>query len=179
MSRTMIRSLATVLILAFGLLLVMYVPSISTVLVDGDIQLALAAAEQKKEAPREAWLMQCVQEDRSNPRPCTEADKARFGEDGTKDPYAREAPVVPVPDPAKTAAPADDADDLMKQMMGDTPKSADDKAKGADDKAKDDSDELLREMMGDTPKGAASAAPSAKPSDPNEDLMKEMMGEKK
>jgi C4-dicarboxylate transporter, DctM subunit len=161
-------------ILAFGLFLVMYIPGISTVLVDGDIKKALAAAEQKKEAPREAWLMQCVQEDRSNPRPCSAADKARFGDDGTKDPYGKPAPVVPVPDPAKTAAPAgDDADDLMKQMMGDTPK-------GAADKAKDDSDDLMKEMMGDTPKGAASAVPSAKPStDPNDDLMKEMMGEKK
>jgi len=151
----------------------MYVPSISTVLVDGDIQKALAAADQKKEAPREAWLMQCVQEDRSNPRPCTAADKLRFGEDGTKNPYEKAAPVVPVPDPAKTAAPSDDPDDLMKQMMGDTPK-------GAANKGKDDSDDLMKEMMGDTPKGAASAAPSAKPpADANDDLMKEMMGEKK
>ncbi len=159
----------------------MYVPSISTVLVDGDIQLALAAAEKKKEAPREAWLMQCVQEDRSNPRPCTPADKARFGEDGTKDPYAKAAPVAPIPEPAKTAAPDSEADALLKEMMGDTPKGAADK--GKDDKAKDDSDELFKEMMGDTPKGAAtgapSAAPSAAPSDPNDDLLKEMMGEKK
>ena len=82
-------------------------------------------------------------------------------------------PVVPVPDQAKTAAPSDDADDLMKQMMGDTPK-------GAANKPKDDADELMKEMMGDTPKGAASAVPSARPSaDPNDDLMKEMMGEKK
>lgn len=160
-------------ILAFGLFLVMYIPGISTVLVDGDIKKALAAAEQKKEAPREAWLMQCVQEDRSNPRPCNDADKLRFGDDGTKNPYEKAAPTVPVPGPAKTAAPSDDPDDLMKQMMGDTPK-------GAADKAKDDSDDLMKEMMGDTPKGAASAAPSAKPStDPDDDLMKEMMGEKK
>ncbi len=161
-------------ILGFGLFLVMYIPSISTVLVDGDIKAAYAAAEQKKEAPREAWLMQCVQEDRSNPRPCSPADKERFGADGTKDPYVREAPIVPNPDQAPTAAPrdGDDADDLMKQMMGDTPKGAAEKPAG-------DADDRMKQRMGEAPAGSASAAPSAKPADVNDDLMKEMMGEKK
>ena len=49
-------------------------PRSSTVLVDADIAKAYAPAEKNKEAPREAWLLQCVQEDRSNPIPCTDAD---------------------------------------------------------------------------------------------------------
>src|SRR5262249_6104890 len=158
-----------------GLFLVMYVPSLSTVLVDADIRKAYAEADRKKESPREAWLMQCVQEDRSNPIPCTEEDKKRFGKDGTTNPYAEATP-----QPTATAAPTDTAkpgadDDLLKQMMGEEPKKDDKK----DDKPKSD-DDLLKEMMGDSSaKPAASGAPSAKPSDPNEDLLKEMMGEPK
>jgi len=107
-------------ILTLGLLLVMYVPKVATVLVDGDIQKAYVLAEQRKEAPRDAWLMQCVQEDRSNPIPCTAEDKLKFGPDGTKNPYAepeREAPKPAEPD--SSAAPSgSDTDDLFKQMMG-------------------------------------------------------------
>src|SRR5262249_50874354 len=109
-------------ILALGLFLVMYVPSLSTVLVDADIRHAYEVAEQRKEAPREAWLMQCVQEDRSRPIPCTAADQARFGKDGRTDPYAV---AVPTAAPTATAAPGSD-EDLMRQMMG-----------GGDDKKKE------------------------------------------
>ena len=156
-------------ILAVGLFLVMYVPALSTVLVDGDIRKAYVEAEKRQETPREAWLMQCVQEDRSNPIPCNEADKARFGKDGTTNPYLKAAP-VPTAAPTPSAAPGGD-DDLMKQMMGETPKKA-------DEKPKNDDDDLMKQMMGD-PGAKPTAAPSAKPSDPNEDLMKEMMGEPK
>jgi C4-dicarboxylate transporter, DctM subunit len=160
-------------ILAVGLFLVMYVPKLSTVLVDADIQKAYALAEKRKEVPRDAWLMQCVQEDRSNPIPCTAEDKVKFGNDGTTNPYleSRPAPTVAAPDSSGKA----DADDLMRQMMGDSP------PKNEGDKAKQEADDLMREMMGGAPsaKPAASAAPSAKPLDPNEELMKEMMGEKK
>jgi C4-dicarboxylate transporter, DctM subunit len=161
-------------ILAVGLFLVMYVPKLSTVLVDADIRKAYALAESRKEVPRDAWLMQCVQEDRSNPIPCTEADKITFGKDGTTNPYLETKPA-----PTTTAAPEGsgkaDADDLMKQMMGE------DKPKNEGDKAKQEADDLMRQMMGESPsaKPPASAAPSAKPLDPNEELMKEMMGEKK
>lgn len=82
-------------ILAFGLLLVMYVPKIATVLIDADIREAYVEAEKNKEAPRGAWLLQCVQEDRSNPVPCTAEDRARFGDDGTKNPYAPPEPEAP------------------------------------------------------------------------------------
>jgi tripartite ATP-independent transporter DctM subunit len=62
-------------ILVLGLLVVMYVPKVSTVLIDADIRKQYARAEANQEAPRDAWLMQCVQEDRSNPVPCTPADR--------------------------------------------------------------------------------------------------------
>jgi hypothetical protein len=173
-------------LLALGLFLVMYVPPIATVLVDADIERAYAAAAARKEVPREAWLLQCVQEDRSNPTPCTDADRKTFGSDGTKNPYVEAAPEKPA-EPSPSAAPSSsaDADDLLKQMMGDAPK-------GDHDKPADSDADLLKQMMGDAPAGSASAAPSAEPSgqpsaapsakpaaDPNEELLKEMMGDKK
>lgn len=113
-------------ILAIGLLLVMYVPPIATVLVDADIKQAYADAAEKQEAPREAWLLQCVQEDRSNPLPCTPEDKAKWGDDGTKRPYAPPEPAAPPPEATPDAGTGDDAggtapgdmDDLFKAMMG-------------------------------------------------------------
>ena len=163
-------------ILAVGLFLVMYVPPLSTVLVDHDIQVAYEKAKERKEAPRDAWLMQCVQEDRSNPVPCTDEDKAKFGKNGTKNPYLPPAPAVAAP----SATPGSDADDLFKQMMGDTPsKKASPKSDA--DKAKQQDDDLMREMMGGSAAPGKPAAPSAKPSDANDDLMREMMesGKKK
>jgi C4-dicarboxylate transporter DctM subunit len=147
-------------ILALGLFLVMYVPSLSTVLVDSDIRKAYVLAEQRQEVPRDAWLMQCVQEDRSNPIPCNEEDKKRFGKDGTTNPYL--AVTAPVAVPSAAGAPSAGADDdLMKQMMGG------DKANKDGDKAKDADDELMKQMMGEDKK---------KPVDPNEELMRQMMG---
>jgi hypothetical protein len=160
-------------ILGIGLLLVMYVPSLSTVLVDSDIRRAYALAEKRQEAPRDAWMMQCVQEDRSNPRPCSKEDKDRFGEDGTVNPYlAAPAPSAAGAGSAHPSA-GSEADDLMKEMMGDQ------KPKDDADKAKREADDLMREMMGGSPSATPSAGPSAKPVDPNEELMREMMGDKK
>jgi C4-dicarboxylate transporter DctM subunit len=117
-------------ILFAGLLIVMYIPKVSTLAVDGDIVKAYALAEKNKEAPRDAWLLQCVQEDRSNPIPCTKADKERFGADGTINPYAAgggskdvlvqkdEPGMAGSGEPAGTAAPGgekdDDLDDLFR-----------------------------------------------------------------
>jgi hypothetical protein len=140
-------------ILVFGLALLMYVPKIATVLIDGDIRRAYAEAERTKSAPREAWLLQCVQEDRSNPVPCTDADKARFGPDGTKDPYAPPEPPPPAGDTPPAAADTDagapgEMDDLFREMMGE-----DAGAQPSKEPTKDPNDALLEEMMksGSTP----------------------------
>jgi C4-dicarboxylate transporter, DctM subunit len=158
-------------ILAVGLFLVMYVPSLSTVLVDGDIRRAYEAAEKRKEVPRDAWLMQCVQEDRSNPIPCNAADKERFGKDGTTNPYL--AVTAPTAAPTSTVVPGSD-EDLMRQMMG----GGDDKKKDA---PKNDDEDLMRQMMGGGDKPAGTGSASAKPPSADDDLMKQMMeaGEKK
>ncbi|HSN97840.1 MAG TPA: TRAP transporter large permease [Candidatus Nanopelagicales bacterium] len=140
-------------ILALGLLLVMYVPKIATVLIDVDIERAYAEAEQNKEAPRAAWLLQCVQEDRSNPIPCTAGDKERFGADGTTNPYA-------APEPPPEVAPAGSAA----------------AAAGAETGANSGDDDLFRQMMGESvDAGAPADAGAAAPGDDMDELFKEMM----
>ncbi len=62
-------------ILAMALILVSYVPRISDVLILGDIATARADAAKTKSPPRDAWIMECVQEDRTNPMPCSDEDK--------------------------------------------------------------------------------------------------------
>jgi tripartite ATP-independent transporter DctM subunit len=156
-------------ILTFGLLLVMYVPQLATVLVDADIRQAYEDAAKKKEVPREAWLLQCVQEDRSNPLPCTPEDKALWGDDGTKNPYAPAEPAAPTPAPDTTTpdagAPEDagggDMDDLFKAMMG-AGAEGDGGAPGSDAGSEGD--------------GGGSKA-SEKPDSSMDDLYKEMMGQ--
>jgi len=67
-----------VLIMALGLLIVDAIPKITTFAVEKDIAEARAKALASGDPPREVWLLQCVQEDRTNPLPCTEEDKKRW-----------------------------------------------------------------------------------------------------
>jgi C4-dicarboxylate transporter DctM subunit len=65
-------------LLALALLIVTYVPSISNTLVLDDIQEWRVRAEKENRTPREAWKLECVQHDNSNPLPCSEADKKKY-----------------------------------------------------------------------------------------------------
>jgi C4-dicarboxylate transporter, DctM subunit len=65
-------------ILAIGLALVSYVPWISNVAIAGDVASARAKADQDGVPPRDAWMMECVQEDPSDPQPCSPADRLRY-----------------------------------------------------------------------------------------------------
>jgi tripartite ATP-independent transporter DctM subunit len=67
-------------ILVVGLALVTYVPWFSNVAIAGDLAAARAKANKEGMAPRDAWMMECVQEDPTNPQPCTRADMAAFPE---------------------------------------------------------------------------------------------------
>ena len=89
-----------VALLALCLAIVMAVPWFSTVLVQPDIDAARAKASKLGLAPREAWNMECVQEDTLNPRPCSDADRITFA----------------APDAGTDAEDVDDA--LLKEMMG-------------------------------------------------------------
>ncbi|HEX4447941.1 MAG TPA: TRAP transporter large permease [Polyangiaceae bacterium] len=65
-------------ILAVGLLLVSYVPWYSNVAIAGDVAAAHAKAEKEGAPPRDAWMMECVQEDPTNPQPCSAEDRAKY-----------------------------------------------------------------------------------------------------
>jgi C4-dicarboxylate transporter DctM subunit len=65
-------------ILGVGLALVSYVPWLSNVAVAGDVVAARAKAEKDGIAPREAWMMECVQEDPASPQPCSPEDRLKY-----------------------------------------------------------------------------------------------------
>lgn len=109
-------------ILAVALVLVTYVPAISDVLVRGDIAMVRAKAAREGAPPREAWLMECVQEDRGHPLPCTEADKRAYP--GGAERGATEKAGVREPraesDGGEEGAgnEAESDDDLLRKMLG-------------------------------------------------------------
>ncbi|RYG67928.1 TRAP transporter large permease subunit, partial [bacterium] len=80
-------------ILTFALVLVSAVPWISNVGVASDVAEARAKAEKDGLPPREAWMLECVQNDPTDPQPCTREDRAKWP--GGKVP---ESPVLDTPD---------------------------------------------------------------------------------
>lgn len=89
-------------ILAIGLLAVSYVPWFSNVAVAGDVAAARAKAAKDGLPPRDAWMMECVQEDPSNPQPCSLADMKAFPNG--------QLPEAPAPSGSAGAAGGDDDD---------------------------------------------------------------------
>jgi TRAP-type C4-dicarboxylate transport system permease large subunit len=126
-------------VLLAALLLVSYVPRISDALILGDIKAARDLAIEQKRPPREAWLMECVQADRSNPLPCSEEEKKKYP-DG-------QMPMETLPTPQEDAGAAIEAD-AGSAMVGE--------------------DELFAQMMG-TAKGDAGAAAAAGDAGPSGD----------
>src|SRR6185295_10942773 len=82
-------------LVAIALALIMYVPAISTVLIAPDIAAARAAAAKAHVAPREAWQLECVQEDPSHPLPCTAEEVAIYGASGTARPPSEQGASEP------------------------------------------------------------------------------------
>lgn len=141
-------------VLVVALLVVTYVPALSNVMILGDIREARARAEATNREPREAWILECVQEDRSNPLPCTEEEKKKHEE--------RMAPKkIEVKE-----QPKDDDDDLFKKMAG---------GGGADTAPKDDDDDLFKKMAGGSSSDAG-ASPSPSKEESEDDLFKRMVG---
>ena len=67
-----------VAILVVGLGVVSYVPWFSNAAVAADVAAARAKAAKEGLPPRDAWLMECVQEDVTNPQPCSPEDEKAF-----------------------------------------------------------------------------------------------------
>jgi C4-dicarboxylate transporter, DctM subunit len=159
-------------VLAIALLMIMYIPGLSTIAVAEDIRRARAKAAQFNEAPRDAWMLECVQEDRNNPLPCTPEDQAKWGarkDVGSGEDDADKTDEPKTPEAAGSAEPPEetdkgsgtiDEDKLLKEMMGegsdDEDKGAEGDAAGGDAGAKEekkpsdgtiDEDKLLQEML--------------------------------
>ncbi len=145
-----------VALLALGLGIVIVVPSLSTFTIAGDVAKARAQAAADGQAPREAWLLECVQEDTNNLKPCTKDDAAKWGKDGmgvaakeNDKPKPTPGDVVPAVDSGADAgadAGTDEMDDLLKQMLGSGDADAGAPDAGAP-KATDPMDDLLKEML--------------------------------
>jgi len=82
-------------ILVVGLIMVSYVPWFSNVAIASDVAASRAKAEKDGVTPRDTWMMECVQEDSTNPQPCTPEDRAKY-------------PGGQLPTPAGSAGTADD-----------------------------------------------------------------------
>jgi hypothetical protein len=128
-------------ILVIGLILVMAFPELSTAAVKTDIAKAKAKSAEFGEPPREAWMMECVQEDRNNPLPCTEEDKKKWPGGQAATPTESEQPQQPTEKPGED----DTEDDLLDDMLEDSDG-------GAKKKGGDEDDELLDDMLGDDAK---------------------------
>ena len=146
-------------VLLAALLLISYVPSISTLTIRSTIAAAREKAEKDGVPPTEAWKLECVQEDPNNPQPCTEEEKKKYAEPAPTTP-----PTVDTSTPPPSTGDGGD-DDLLRQMMGGG--SPDAGSGGTSD------DDLLRQMMGG---GDAAAPPPAPTTMSDDDLLKQMMG---
>lgn len=91
-------------ILAAALVLVSYVPWFSNVAVAADVAATRAKAEKDGVPPRDAWMMECVQEDPSNPQPCSPADRDKYP--------GGQLPAPPVPSGSAAAPENEDNPDL-------------------------------------------------------------------
>lgn len=147
-------------LLTLALIVITYVPSISTKLVEGDVAKWRAQAEKENRVPSEAWFLECVQLDRNNPQPCSEADKKKY-------------PKGQMPQPAETVvevkdagAEPDDDDDLSNLIKGKEAGAAPPKKGGEDD---DDLVDLIKGDKGDA--GAKKEAPKKKGADDEDDLV--------
>lgn len=171
------------LLLTVALLIVSYVPRLSVFPIDKDIAAARAEAERVGLPPREAWVLECVQADRANVRPCTPEDEKKYGPGAAG---AAEKPVEKVveADAGAGTGVGPSEDDIMKMMRGDDPGAAQGAADGGGSGGGAPSeDEIMKMLRGDGPAGAAAdaAAPSPAPSStatPTEDeIMKMMRGQ--
>jgi hypothetical protein len=104
-------------ILTVGLLIIMYVPKLSTVVVEKDIAAAKAKAARFNDPPREAWLLECVQDDRNNPLPCTDAEREHWKIGETKSRSPTVANANGQPPPAAADSQADEVDDIANTLI--------------------------------------------------------------
>ncbi|HVU02492.1 MAG TPA: TRAP transporter large permease [Polyangiaceae bacterium] len=152
-----------------GLTVIMLVPKISTIAVEGDIAKERAEALARGEPPRSAWLMECVQEDRNNPLPCTDEDRAKWGHpDNPVEPEPAGSAAAPGGAPSAEAGHTEEDEALLDAFLADDKKPGPAGSAAPAPSGQTEEDKELEELLGDDKKPAAagSAAPagSAPPS---------------
>jgi C4-dicarboxylate transporter, DctM subunit len=143
-------------LLAGSLLIVSYVPSLSSVMVQSKIVSERDKALAHGEAPRDSWKLECIQEDTTNPKPCTPEDEKKYpdGKLPVEDLAAKPATAVDAgAAPAVADGGEDDLNDILMQMMAKVDAGASDTGAATEDS----NDDILQQML--KPKGAPSAAP--------------------
>ena len=146
-------------LLALALLIITYVPHISNMLVVDDIQEWRNKAEKEERTPREAWKLECVQHDNSNPLPCSEADKKKYPNGRMPE----KAAVVVAPD-AGAAMSEEDALDALIAGKG-KPDAGAEAPKPSGEMTDEEMDALI---AGKGKKDAEAPAPANKPITGNE-----------
>ncbi|MDB4993715.1 MAG: TRAP-type C4-dicarboxylate transport system, large permease component [Myxococcaceae bacterium] len=157
-------------ILTVALVMVSYIPWLSEVTLKGDMRDARALAAKLNAPPREAWILECVQEDRSNPQPCTPEEKKLFPNGQSPVPVDDTAnkPVVPAEDSGTTS----EDDELLKAMQGGGGGDAGGGGTGTEE------EELLKAMQGGGKDAGAAPAPTEPAPDSEEELLRKMRGGK-
>lgn len=147
-------------LLALALLTITYVPSISSALVQKDIQNWRDQAAKEHRVPSEAWFLECVQLDRNNPQPCSEADKKAFPKGQMPDAPQQVEEVKDAGAPSTNP----DEDDIEALIKGGAPKS-DAGSKPTGTESEDDLEAMIKGSGGGggADGGNADAAPKTAP----------------
>ena len=153
-------------VLLASLLIISYVPSISTLSIHTELAAARARAAKLNVPPADAWKLECVQNDPNNPMPCTPEEIAKYPQ-GQSTILAGPA----VEQDAGAVAPVGDGgEDLFQEMLGDG---------GAAEGGEGGTEDLFNEMMGAGADagdaGAGDAAKEAGKKGTDDDLFNQMM----
>ncbi len=156
-------------VLLASLLIISYVPGISTLTIRHEIASARAKATKLNAPPADAWKLECVQDDPNNPMPCTEEERKKYPQG--QNTIIEQPAVVADAGAAEPSTGDGGDDDLMKAMMGAGSDG------GTAETAEAGADDLFAQMMNaGSDAGAADAAKEGgakKASD--DDLFNQMM----
>lgn len=156
-------------VLALALLVITYVPKLSSMPVEADIQHWRDQAAKEHRVPSEAWFLECVQLDRNNPQPCSDEDKKKF----PKGQMPESTEPAEVPD-AGASEPSTGDEDLDAIIKGTAP--ADKPAPG--NESEEDLEALIKGGGGGAATDAAADKPAPKPGqESEEDLEKLIKGQ--
>ncbi|MFO0742598.1 MAG: TRAP transporter large permease [Labilithrix sp.] len=150
-------------VLALALLIITYVPKLSSMPVEADIKKWRDQAAKEHRVPSEAWFLECVQLDRNNPQPCSEEDKKKFPKG--------QMPPSTEPVEVKDAGPPSTGDeDLDAIIKGTAP--ADKPAPTPGNESDEDLEALIK---GGPPKDAGPPKPASKPGQETDDELERMI----